>query len=477
MHSLQKGEGSGYRGQTSTPGISRRPTALRDRSEERNFFASPSVLQSAKSPHDEINLSRYFPRGTEYFYAYPSGQDSQFFSTVSPETEELIAARVLTCAGEHVTPVVFAPAVDPHVLHLLKDEMGMLYPYGADASGLQLHVSHEVLDQEWNSLVKLALKKLTHRGHFVMAQPFLDPALSDRFQIPPELTVWLNDKKNLPQYVPKLYLPERYAQFSNGIAFAASSDRLPLPCVVKVSSSTSGYGVRICRNALQLERARKEYVSIVGTIVVEQCINVVRNFGIQFGIPHALEKDVEIVGVSEQLTTPEGEFIGGIIDPEHLLPEIDGINRLLLQYVLPKVRSTGWYGIGGFDVLIDRRGRFFIGDPNFRMTGMTAYLCQARNGIIRKSMASFTAVFKGRETAFRENIVPLAREGDRRQLIHIIALTRHEDTFRMSAAMYFDQEEAGSIKRNAQRLLRLGLQSKALQKLGRNGRRRFPDFP
>ena len=188
-------------------------------------------------------------------------------------------------------------------------------------------------------------------------------------------------------------------------------------------------------------------------------------------------KNVEIIGVSEQLTTPEGEFIGGIIDPLRLFPEIDGINRLLLDRVLPTVREMGWYGIGGFDVLIDKDGKFYIEDPNFRMTGMTPYLCEARNGIIRKSMVSFIATFQGNKEEFQRNFVPLAREGDFAQMVHIIALTHHGDTFRMNAAMYFEQEEEKSVQRNAQKLVGLGLKSKALRKLSENGRTKYPDFP
>ena len=108
---------------------------------------------------------------------------------------------------------------------------------------------------------------------------------------------------------------------------------------------------------------------------------------------------------------------------------------------------------------------------------VTASFGGAGNGITRKPMASFMALFRGTEEEFRQTIVPLAREGDPNQLIHIIALTHHDGAFRMSAAMYFEQSARTSIQRNARRLMRLGLNSKALQKLSKNGKRKFPDFP
>lgn len=425
----------------------------------------------------EINLSRYFPRGTNYFYGYPSGEDSNFFNGVPPASEELVAARSLVCAGEHVKPIVFSPSIEPRITHMLKDVAGVAIAKQNQIITLPANITHSIVGKERNTLIKRALRELSDHKNLVMAQPFLDPDLQDRFQIDPELTILLNDKKNLPAYVPQEYLPERYGEYASGSAFAATSDKIPVPCVVKVSSSSSGDGVRLCRTAAQFEKAKKEYASVSGSIIVEQFIKVAQNFGIQIGIPSDKRKSVEIIGVSEQLTTPEGEFIGGIIDPLRLFPEIDGINRLLLDRVLPTVREMGWYGVGGFDVLIDKDGKFYIEDPNFRMTGMTPYLCEARNGIIRKSMVSFIASFQGTEEDFQRAIVPLCQEKDLDQLVHLIALTHHGDTFRMNAAMYFEQEEIESVKRNAERLVSLGLESKALRKLSENGRTKYPDFP
>ena len=433
--------------------------------------------QSSDNGRGGISLSRYFPEGTNYFYGYPSGEDSNFFNGVPPASEELVAARSLVCAGDHVRPIVFAPAIEPRISHVLKNELGIVYVEQDQIITLPTGITHSIVGKQRNTLIKQALRELSDYGSLVMAQPFLDPLLQNRYQIHPELTIFLNDKKNLPTYVPQEYLPERYGEYASGRAFSTSQDHLPVPCVVKVSSSSSGDGVRLCRTAGQLEKAKKEYAFVSGSIIVEQFIKVDQNFGIQFGIPCHRCKDVEIIGVSEQLTSPEGEFIGGIIDPQRLFAEIDGINRLLLERVLPSVREMGWYGVGGFDVLIDKDGKFYMEDPNFRMTGMTPYLCEARNGVIRESMVSFIATFQGSEEEFLRTIVPLARNGSPAQMIHVLALTHHGDTFRMNAAMYFEQEEVESVQRNAQQLVNLGLESKALRKLSENGRTKYPDFP
>jgi hypothetical protein len=347
----------------------------------------------------------------------------------------------------------------------LREEMGMATVKLDQVLTLPSHITHHIFGKERNTLIKSALKEISHTGKLIMAQPFLDPELQNSYQIRPELTILLNDKKNLPVYIPQEYLSERYAEYPNGHSFAEFSRHIPVPCVVKVSSSSSGNGVRICRTALELENVRKEYVAVSGTIIVEKMIEVARNFGIQFGIPFDPTMSMEIIGVSEQLTTPEGEFIGGIIDPQKVPPEIEHMQKVLLDRVLPIIRNMGWYGIGGFDVLIDTNGQSFITDPNFRMTGMTAYLCQVRNGSIRTPMMSFSGTFKGTEEEFRQHIMPLATEGASHQMLHVIALTRHEDMFYINAAMLFNPQKY-SLQKNARQLTGLGLESRALRMLG-----------
>lgn len=424
---------------------------------------------------EEVSLSRYFPAGTEYFYGYPAGQDSRFYNVVTPVIEELVAARALVCSGEHVHPVVFASTLDAAIFSFLRDDLGVTVAPRERIKSLPSHITSMVKEEETrNVLLKSALRMIGTSGQLVMAQPYLDPSLEASFQFPPEIAVWLNDKMCLPDIIPGEFLPECHAIFLNGTAFAQTREKIPVPCVVKVASSCCGYGVRICHTREQLNAAREEYRFIKSLILVQEYLDVARNFSVQFGIPHDEDAPVEIIGISEQLTTPEGEFIGGIVDPQRLLPQVDGVNDLLLWTVLPGIRDNGWYGVGGFDVLVDRRGRFFITDPNFRMTGMTPYLCAARNGTVSKRMVSFTGSFRGSLPEFRKMSIPIARAGDSNQCIHMIALMRERGVYWMSGAMLFSEDwEAPAI---ARKLIRMGIESKVLSKLERNGRDHYPDF-
>lgn len=438
----------------------RMDSILRETSRKSAIASLSSVTRSTSKT---ISLSRYFPVGTNYFYSYPAGQDSSFFNSVPPDQEELVAARGLVCAGPDVSVVVFASTVDPESIGMLRDEMRVPCVPDEHITCLSPSISAEVTGERRNELIRQSLIASMDPKSLVMAQPFLGQGINGIYSIDPSISMWLNSKENMPHYIPASYLPARYANFPNGKEFAQTSVVIPVPCVVKVASSSSGDGVRICRTADDLEAAKAEFAPIRTLIFAEEFIDVIRNFGIQFGIPCDPEQPVEIIGVSEQLTTKEGEFIGGIIDPQTVLRQVDGVNDLLLHVVLPAVRMMGWYGVGGFDVLVSSGGKFFLTDPNFRMTGMTAYLCAVRNGSIRERMMSFSGTFDGSRDAFRRDVLPLCIEQSPSQLLHVISLSMGGSTIRFNAAMTFVDD--ADMRCSARKLLALGIDSQALRQV------------
>ena len=196
----------------------------------------------------------------------------------------MIATRALVCAGADVKPIVFSSAIEPPIRQIF-NELGLELTQEENIIALPENITFEICGEERNQLVKAALRKAATPGRVIMAQPFLDPELRNLYQIPPELGAWLNDKENMPVYIPHNFLSERYACFSNGQKFASCKATFPIPCVVKVTSSCSGDGVRICKTMADLEQAKTEYAKILGAILVEEFIDADRNFGIQFGIP------------------------------------------------------------------------------------------------------------------------------------------------------------------------------------------------
>ncbi len=406
----------------------------------------------------KYSLSRYFPEGTEYFYGYPADEDSHFFNGVPPEIEEMVSGRPMVCAGPNVKVVCFTACLDSVPFRILKDDLDVIRVDRKQIILLPKNITGKVRGSKRNKLIKNALFDLAEPHKLVMAQPYLDPRAKEFFQIPPHRSIWLNDKRNMSSYIPKAYLPEIYEEFMDGACFQ-QVNQLPLPCVIKVTSSSSGDGVRICHTQEDLDRAVADFGHLEGMIQASEYVKIHRNFAVQFGVPHDNSKDIEIINWHEQLIAPNGSFLGGIIEDCLEDPLFEPLNKVLLEKILPEVRRRGWYGVGGFDILMTEDERFYFVDPNFRMTGMTVYDFLARNNIIKKSLLSFTGVFHGSEKEFREKILPVARPGAGQQM-YITVLTHGSKVFRLNAALLFnDRKELPGI---AAALIARGVESAVL---------------
>lgn len=425
-------------------------------------------LKIAKYHKRPLSLSTYFPAGTQYFYGYPAGEESGFFNQVPPVVEELVAARATACAGRGVSVVSFAatqaPQIDPAVLQAfaipaVDPEQRVVLP---------LNLDRQLEGAARNQYLKQCLTAATPPGSLVMAQPFTGEEMVDYYQIPAKLTTWLNDKHSLPQFIHRNYLPERLAVYGSGEAFATGVTGLTLPFVVKASSSSAGDGVFICHSSADVAEAIDNLGQLAGTVLVESYINTKHNFGVHFGIPERRTQAIDIIGINEQLTTPDGEFIGGVIrsriTPSQLRPTVEYIRNT----VLPYIRDMGWYGVGCFDVLEALDGRFYIIDSNFRMTGMTAYHFLRANQQLEAPLLGFAGSFKGTQEELMQGLLPFGEPHSPSHIMQLIALNRDGDTWHFNAALLF--EDNAQLWRRIRRLLIAGVRSDALeQMLGRLG--------
>ncbi|MEK7524437.1 MAG: hypothetical protein AAB588_05415 [Patescibacteria group bacterium] len=419
-----------------------------------------SSPKKSQEPY-EYSLSRYFSKGTQYYYGYPTGVDSHFYITVPAEVEEVVAARPMTCAGPGVKIICFATALTPDVWGFLHDDLGVLSITRDQVISFPKNVTAEIRGDDRNKRLKKELAKMATPGKLVMAQPYLDSQLKSYYQIPPHRVVWMNDKRNMSSYIPEVYLPQRYAEFLDGRCFIDTTEQLPIPCVVKVTSSSSGDGVRICRSMKDLEKAKREFKHLESVIAVDECIDVAQNIAVQFGIPQDPDQAIDIIGWHEQLTDPNGVFLGGILDPHADDQFLKPIFALLLEKILPEVRKKGWYGIGGFDILMDKEGRFYFVDCNFRMTGMTAVDCFVRNHNIQKSLVAFFGTYRGTAQKFRKTMGEISLPGSDNQLLHFMALTESDGVFRFNAAMLL--EKRNDAEKLAKQLMKLGIESAVLK--------------
>jgi hypothetical protein len=211
----------------------------------------------------KYSLSRYFPEGTEYFYGYPADEDSHFFNGVPPEIEEMVSGRPMVCAGPNVKVVCLSACLDSVPFSILSKDLDVIRVDKKQIVALPDAIDTRVRGAKRNKLIKNALFEMTKERQLVMAQPYLDLRAKAHFQIPPHRSIWLNDKRNMSSYIPKAYLPEIYEEFMDGACFQ-QVDQLPLPCVVKVTSSSSGDGVRICHTQEDVEKAKVDFGALEG---------------------------------------------------------------------------------------------------------------------------------------------------------------------------------------------------------------------
>lgn len=408
-----------------------------------------------------FTLSDYLPKNTEYFYSYPIGDTFYHYNSGDPLSEELISARLLVCAGKNVKVVVYHSIVKNKLLELLEKNSDIPFLSKDKIIILPASINDEVLGTERNELITEALIKQTSSKNLIMAQPILDDRLMEDYQIDPKLSIWLNDKKNLDQYVPSEFLPKRYVQFANGQEFFNSTVKVPIPCVVKISSSSTGDGVRICSSVEDLEKSKKDFAERSGTIFIEEYISYTHNLGFQLGIPFDKNKSPHVIGYNHQVTDVNGVFLGGFIYKGEKDEKIEKIKIFIETKILPKIQSMGWYGIGGLDILLDAHGKFYIIDSNFRTTGMTAYVFLTKNNQIPKSMISFSATFHGTEKEFTTKVLSLNHGKDKK--LTIISVIKKDDEYIFNGALLFDKKE--ELPNLARTLTEKGIQSEVLKVL------------
>lgn len=412
----------------------------------------------------ETTLSRFLPEDSFYFYGYPAGDASRFFNLVPPDIEELVSARPLVCAGRTVNIIAFAATTRSDALNVLRD-LGV--PIIADAQIYRLpeKITKERSGCKRNELIRRALRSAVPANTLIMAQPYAEQELADLYQMQADLCIRLNDKRTMSKYIPAQYLPQTIALYGNGAAFSAE-ERALAPCVVKVASSSSGDGVRVCRTPQEWTSAQASFITVTGDILVQEYIAARENIGVQFAIPVMKDQPPVVLGFSRQITSEDGEFCGGMLTDDHLVSQT--LSTILTKDILPAIRNMGWYGAGGFDVLMTESGQPYFIDPNFRMTAMTAFIYEYLNGIARRNMVTMTGTFTGSVRELRR----IARMGTNDQQLNIVSLLQTDDGFLFNGAVLFDQKE--TLVENAQALLRAGVRSTVLTLIANN---RFPASP
>lgn len=178
-----------------------------------------------------------------------------------------------------------------------------------------------------------------------------------------------------------------------------SLDKLPLPSqfpyLIKTSHGLSGEGTYIIRNASDLNyclEELKKYLSIhlLKTIIVSDFVkHEVNNYCVQFYINK--QGDITLIGVTQQLVSSEGNYLGGLIDYTNDMSKFSNMIAAVGQFA----HRQGYFGVIGFDVLEDRDGQLYAIDANFRINGSTP-LCLQRHQLLKlnKTIAKYSSDYR-----------------------------------------------------------------------------------
>jgi hypothetical protein len=263
-----------------------------------------------------------------------------------PAVLDFLTGGQLAVAGD--LPVRCSRAVcTPRVLRLL------------ESAGLEVSAPLETYEGEADYL-----EGLLAPGRRIVVQHLHPPGEipADRYWIPPELLARLNNKANLAELAPPGHVPARRVEPAEAIPGAK------LPVVVKAASDRSsgaGVDVVICTRPEDLAHAAA-YFAGTGQVVLEELVDVVSNFCVQFAI--TADGRLVYLGSGEQVVDAAGRYLGNWIGPQDEVPE----TAVEVGWaIVERGRELGYRGIAGFDVVVTRDGRTLAIDLNFRVNGCT----------------------------------------------------------------------------------------------------------
>ncbi|MBD2243374.1 ATP-grasp domain-containing protein [Nostoc sp. FACHB-888] len=197
------------------------------------------------------------------------------------------------------------------------------------------------------------------------------------------------------------------------------------PYLIKTSHGLSGEGTYIIKSPSDLNYCLEEIkkylnIKLLDTIIVSEFVkNEVQNYCVQFYVNKLGE--ITLIGTTSQLVTPEGNYLGGLIDYRNTdMSKFFEMIANVGQYA----HKQGYFGVIGFDVLEDQDGQLYAIDANFRVNGSTP-LCLQRNTLLGlgKEVAKYSSDYR-MEGTLDSILVTLKPELDRKDLIILSALEK-----------------------------------------------------
>ncbi|PTI69805.1 L-aspartate--L-methionine ligase LdmS [Staphylococcus succinus] len=181
----------------------------------------------------------------------------------------------------------------------------------------------------------------------------------------------LNNKARIPEWTNYKYLPNR--EVIDIQHFTDAVSKWNFPFVLKPGDdlpTAGGYGVMICYNEHDLTKATTRIMAAqeeTDSIIIEQKVEAIANYCVQYA--YSEQEGIRYIGTSEQLTGKYGHYKGN--QNVQQVPEtVIEAGREIMEIGV----SKGYYGVAGFDLLLDKNGDVYAIDLNFRQNGSTSML-------------------------------------------------------------------------------------------------------
>lgn len=300
-------------------------------------------------------LSDIYPLGSTVLAKYPEvgvdNKDSKFKFLAwayGPEVIHTEEARFLPVVGSAIQVLTH----NSNLVSGLVDYYEHTYPDTFDRRSLVGYGAGEHIE---------VAKRVVNQTLFTL-HPYSDLD-TQKYRVHPDLVFGLNDKTQMSQLTEKIlgHLVIENAEFDR-------IRSMQPPFVIKAHSGASGDGVRIIRESREIHEALNYFAS-EAELMVEQYAEIENNYNIQWAI--LSDWTVRLLGISEQYTTPEGEYNGNLVPKTQAVPT--DVADLFYQ-VGNKAAMLWFIWVFGLDIIRTVDDEVFLIDPNFRLNGSTSTL-------------------------------------------------------------------------------------------------------
>ncbi|MBF0794213.1 L-aspartate--L-methionine ligase LdmS [Mammaliicoccus lentus] len=216
------------------------------------------------------------------------------------------------------------------------------------------------------------IQQLTNKRNKIFFQYIHGEHLCDKddYAIYKPKFIDLNNKSKLSQWTKGKYLPRR--ECVSVKEYEEEIKNWELPLVLKPGDelpTAGGYGVMICYTKDDLKKANQRIKEATETehIIIEQFIEEVDNYCVQY--VYSEDTGIQYIGAVKQLTDDYGFYNGNVNSDEVPQSVIDAGYEIMQNGV-----EYGYKGVSGFDLLIDKEGKIYAIDLNFRQNGSTSML-------------------------------------------------------------------------------------------------------